>query len=349
MHRRFLLIALCCGLIVTTSACGNYTIDDAQTPVSSEAAADPFDEMDAAFQSMGGALSHGEADPNRAGDGSVLPFDYEGGEFTLDYTFRSEGNLGEVGFFLFLDGVPQTYKVDSADGEAEYCHTFAADGETQQDFSILFTPSFGASGETHTLTVVSITNPNFKPDMDESSSYGWYHQILPRQLELDFNADAPDSPASPGAEGPVSFASLSEEKVTASFLETELAENGWGDVTLDTLDDNVYYTISYDGKMLYDNLDISGKDTVKVRFTLCGTAGKTYGVSLFADHQPVPCSGAISYPVTLTKGTVAVIEATIDASRLSDFTTFYMMAVPYGESSDTFTYKTSSILLYKEG
>ncbi len=36
------------------------------------------------------------------------------------------------------------------------------------------------SGNWHTLalTVVSITNPDFHPDMESTSSYGWYHKAL---------------------------------------------------------------------------------------------------------------------------------------------------------------------------
>ena len=38
--------------------------------------------------------------PARADDQSVLPYEYNGGEFTLDYQFVSEGKLDNIGFLL---------------------------------------------------------------------------------------------------------------------------------------------------------------------------------------------------------------------------------------------------------
>ena len=36
----------------------------------------------------------------------------------------------------------------------------------------------GSTGDTLALTVVSITNPDFQPDMESTSSYGWYHSFV---------------------------------------------------------------------------------------------------------------------------------------------------------------------------
>ena len=48
----------------------------------------------------------------------------------------------------------------------------------------------GSAGDTLALTVVSITNPDFQPDMESTSSYGWYHKTLDSCVELQFNVDA---------------------------------------------------------------------------------------------------------------------------------------------------------------
>ena len=114
---------------------------------------------------------------------------------------------------------------------------------------------------------------------------------------------------------------------------------------MDTVDSGVYWTIAYDGELVYDNINLTGKDTLTLRYTLCGTAGARYGISFFLDHKPISFEEAVSYDVTLSKGNMWVIEATIDTAKLDDFHTFYATAV--AADKDSVTSKTGSILLYK--
>lgn len=75
-----------------------YNIADENAPPQN-VEEDPF----AGVQEDGGLgfLSHGEANPARADDQSVLLYEYHGGEFVLDYRFSSEGKLGSIGFLFF--------------------------------------------------------------------------------------------------------------------------------------------------------------------------------------------------------------------------------------------------------
>ena len=330
-------------LSFTVTACGNYNIADENAPPQN-VEEDPF----AGAEEEGdlGFLSHGEANPARADDRSVLPYEYNGGEFVLDYQFSSEGKLDSIGFLLFLDGKPQAYKVNDTGVEYEYLHCFQLSEKHEEKFSFVFTPDTGKKGDTLNMTVMSVTRPDFRPDMKETSSYGWYHQSFERVLKLHFNEDAPDSDSACG-ESIAAFRDvrISEEKITSSFVENELVKAGWNGVTMDTLDNGVYWTIVYDGESVYDNIDLTGKDTLTLRYTLCGTAGARYGISFFLDHKPISFEEAVSYDVTLSKGNVWVIEATIDTAKLDDFHTFYATAV--AADKDSVTSKTGSILLYK--
>ena len=330
-------------LSFTVTACGNYNIADENAPPQN-VEEDPF----AGAEEEGdlGFLSHGEANPARADDRSVLPYEYNGGEFVLPYQFSSEGKLDSIGFLLFLDGKPQAYKVNDTGAEYEYLHCFQLSEKHEEKFSFVFTPDTGKKGDTLNMTVMSVTRPDFRPDMKETSSYGWYHQSFERVLKLHFNEDAPDSDSACG-ESIAAFRDvrISEEKITSSFVENELVKAGWNGVTMDTLDNGVYWTIVYDGESVYDNIDLTGKDTLTLRYTLCGTAGARYGISFFLDHKPISFEEAVSYDVTLSKGNVWVIEATIDTAKLDDFHTFYATAV--AADKDSVTSKTGSILLYK--
>lgn len=343
MRKRFLTVSLMCCLLLSVVACGNYTIPDDVSLPSQSVQPNPFNiaEDEAGFLA---AISHQAAKPDFSESGERLPFEYNGGEFQLEYQYSVTGKLDSTGFLLFLDGQPQPYKVDEATADYEYCHTFAATGE--QTFSFLFEPVIGGTGDTLSLTVVSITNPDFQPDMEVTSGYGWYHKTLDFSVQLHFNADAPDAHLNyPSVQEIFSQDEVQEEKITAQYLETELSRYGWGNVTMDTLDNGIYYTLSYDGNIVYDNLCISGP--VPLRYTMCGTAGESYNIAFFLDHQPVKIGDGTSCSITLSKGGVMEIEALIDPDMLEQFSTFYCIAVPQNGMYTPF-YKSNSILLYKE-
>lgn len=343
MRKQLFAVSLLCGLLLSLTACGNYTIPDDTPPPSQTTSPNPFDaaEGDAGFLA---AVSHQAAKYKVSESGERLPFEYDGGEFQLEYQYSVSGKLDSVGFLLFLDGQPQPYKVDEATAGYEYCHTFAAaEGQT---FSFIFEPVTGNKGDLLSLTVVSITNPDFQPDMKSTSGYGWYHKPLDFSVQLHFNADAPDAhPSYPSVQDIFTQEKVQEEKATALYLETELSKHGWGSVSMDTLDNGIYYTLSYDGNIVYDNLSIP--DPVALRFTMCGTPGVSYNIAFFLDHQPVKIGDSTSCAITLSKGGVVEIEAMIDPNLLGQFSTFYCVAVPQDGMSTPF-YKSSSILLYKE-
>jgi hypothetical protein len=237
--------------------------------------------------------------------------------------------------------------VNDTGAEYEYLHCFRTSEKHEEKFSFVFTPDTGKKGDTLNMTVMSVTRPDFQPDMKETSSYGWYHQSFERVLKLHFNEDAQENDSING-ESITAFrdVSISEEKVTSSFIENELMRAGWNGVTMDTLDNSVYWTLDYDGEVVYDNINLTGKDTLIVRYTLCGTPGARYGISFFLNHKPISFDGVVSCDVTLSKGNVWIVEATIDTAKLDGFNTFYATAV--AADGNSVTSKTGSILLYKE-
>ena len=343
MLKRLITIFFMCGALLSFAACANYTIPDSTPPPSQNAAANPFEaaEDDAEFLAM---LTHEAVSPDFSAKGERLPFTYNGGEFQLAYQYSVTGKLDSLGFLLFLDGQPQPYKVNDTTAEYEYCHSFPA--EEDQSFSFLFEPVTGSAGDTLALTVVSITNPDFQPDMESTSSYGWYHKTLDSHVELQFSMDAPtDCSDFPPVQEIFTQSDVWEEKVTAQYVENELSKNGWYGVSMDTLDSGIYYTLSYDGDIVYDNLCVSAP--VTLRYTMCGTAGTSYNVVFFLNHQPVEIGNRTFCPVVLNKGGLMEIKTIIDPDKLEEFNTFYCVAVPHDGTSAPF-FKSNSILLYKE-
>ncbi len=343
MRQRLIAVPLMCSALLSLTACRNYAIPDS-TPPSQSAAANPFED-EAGFLA---ALTHGSASPDFSESGEHLPFSYDGGEFQLAYQYSVTGKLDAVGFLLFLDGKPQPYKVNDTTAEYEYCHSFPA--EEDQSFSFLFEPVTGSTGDTLALTVVSITNPDFQPDMESTSSYGWYHKCLEYRTQLQFNKSAsPDIPFQAKATDAFSNVTIQEEKITSAYIEKTLRQNGWDSVTMDDLNQRVYYTADFNGSIVFDNLCLSDSDEVAFRYTICGIPGVEYDLSFFIDHQPVCLDNGLSYHVALSKGNRWVFEIAFDASKMDSFQTFYVMAVPKNSSNDVLpVLKSNSILLYKE-
>ncbi len=347
MRKRLIVVPLICGALLSLAACGNYSIPDSTPPPSQSAAANPFEavEDEAGFLAT---LTHGAASPDFSESGERLPFAYDGGEFQLAYQYSVTGKLDAVGFLLFLDGKPQPYKVNDAAAEYEYCHSFAA-GE-DQNFSFLFEPVTGSVGDTLTLTVVSITNPDFQPDMDSTSGYGGYHKCLEYRAQLQFTESAsPDIPFQAKGADVFSNVAIQEEKITSAYIEKTLRQNGWDGVTMDDLNQGVYYTADFNGSIVYDNFCLSDSDEVAFRYTICGIPGAEYDLSFFIDHQPVCLDNELSYHVALSKGSRWVFEIAFDTSKMDSFQTFYVMAVSKNSGNDVLpVLKSSSILLYKE-
>ena len=112
MKKRIKLLSLTCAMLISMAGCGNYVIEDDNSNAQSVSMENPFEEKE---EGSLATLRHGESNPNRDENQNVLPYEYNGGEFSFEYYFLTEGNLDNVGFLLFLDGEPQAYKVNSTD------------------------------------------------------------------------------------------------------------------------------------------------------------------------------------------------------------------------------------------
>lgn len=340
--KRLLLLGVVFSLLLT--GCGSYTVPSEKQEtdiVDSSTKDNPFENNG---ENIIGEIGHGPNEVNWTADGEMLPFDYEGGEFSLSYHYSASGRADSVGFLLYLNGEPQPYRADGME-ELSYCHAFPVEGNTEKDITFRFTPVKGNTGDTLGLTILSIYYPNFKPDMVESSSYGFYQGILSNQVPVRFLADPPETtPLVTGLEA--SDLKTRDEKITKDFLENELPANGVMDV--EAIEEWPYYTISYDGKLVLDNINLSGKEDITVRYKLCGPERTKMNTVFYLDHQPVSFQGTFAQEARLTKGGVWVVDITLDANMIQDASTFYAISVPveYGRSETAI--KTNSILFYKE-
>lgn len=299
-----------------------------------------------------GQLSHGAVNPTLDETGLQAVCEYAGGQFELDYSVTATQSAKNVGFLLFLNGIPQPYQVNGA-GDVNYMNMFQLQQDNQEfQFSFVFSPVTGAEGDTLPLKIYSIYYPQYQPDMISSYSYGIYHSILESTVNIHFGTAANPKAITNDARIKTALSSVRtvNRRITDAFIAANFGEgiesSGF------PLENIVYDVISYNGETDYENLDVTHQESVHITYQMMGSPGATYRISLFANHEPLTDGKDIVWDVTTSKGTLVALETDVDVSVLDDFTTFYVIACPIDDgyvssSTDLLGKKTNSILLYR--
>lgn len=298
------------------------------------------------------AMGHGAKNPNRDKDGTILPFEYKGGEFSMDYTINAAGKGKTVGMLLFLNGEPQQYKIKDKSETTDYYHSFLIQKEEEEmDFTISFIPNQGKKGETLNLTVVAIYNADYQPDMKKTTSFGFYHNALPELYQLTFRADAEkEENAYKNVVDLLMNSHISTKKITNQFLTEELPQRGYDGFTMEMLKENMCYLVDCDNQMLIDNIDITNKKKLHITYRMVGGENTNWKTTFFINHEPVSENGVFSYKAEMTKGNIWILDVEVDTSKLRKINTFYAVSVPINVEVGRglmSAEKTSSVVFYR--
>ncbi|WP_312279488.1 hypothetical protein [Oscillibacter sp.] len=355
MKKNFVLL-LAFLLAMTVAGCAPQKSEPSSTPNNSSNTSDknPFQTGDEMAGGVLGSIGHSPTTMNRDENGNKLPFVYEGGEISIPYKVSAAGKAKNVGFLVFVDGIAQPYKTETAPGYQTMHSMNLAEDDKEYPFSIIFEPVTGKMGDTLSLMIVSVYAPDFMPDMENSSSYGMYHDTLAGDYEITFEADA----QSPNSTTLLKYKKLhnvkqSTEPVTQDYLDSLFIYSGMEDITLETLNKQVFAQQFFDGGGgLISNLKVNADGTLHVTFKIVGYPGSRYRHTFYINHQALSDGKNTSFETVLTKGNVSVIEADIDLSELEDFNTFYVVStlcnVQELWEDGKFLNKTASVLLYKK-
>lgn len=283
-----------------------------------------------------------------------LIYNYEGGEFTLPYQATVTGNMVDVGFLIFIDGVVTPYKIDSADAEYEFCHSFHFDQEGAPcKFTFLFTPEFQNDNIKHSVCIVSITNPDFKPDMVTTSAYGANTSYTYFELYLQESQDEYSESVANTIKPIEKIKSINQEDklLTEDFLSRNWIFGGPFDPKM--LQTNVRQVVTFDGKEVFDNYKVSESNSVKIQIYTCGVPGAQYKTTIFLDNNPIcDSNGQSTINVTLQKEMVNIIEVELDPKMIKSGSTFYAFSIPTNKNDFTKCsiglYKTLPVFLYSE-
>lgn len=352
-NNRILLFGLIIAMSVMLSACmdnskktdTSQNEDSSSNPLHEEASSsssNPFEENDESV--MLGSLNHGIAVRNFDEEDNLIPFQYHGGEMQVDYTITAEGSAKNIGFLLFIDGIAQPYKITDSSKEYHYMTMLdIKEDNVQENLTFSFNPVTGKKGETLSLTVLSVYNPHFKPDMIDTTSYGMYHHVLPGVYPIYFEQDATINVFDGEV---IANVSQTQENMTDDFKNIKL-NNALMDITDEMLNTNVYDRIYYNEKeIMSGNLELKNQ-MIDVQYILCGVDGAEYTTTFYLDHEAV----SQSFNSVIEKGKLSIIDMQIDISKLTKANTFYAISVPTNsedfQTANVMTLKTASMLLYE--
>ena len=188
--RRIVALLLALMLLGILAGCSGNESPSESSTTESISSQNPFQQNEENPINMG-AISHGSRNINLDENERLLPLVYQGEEVYFEYYVNAIGNAKNVGFLMFIDGIPQPYRIDSIDAPNEYMHIFNLESDNiDLPFTFIFSPVIGNQGDDLSVSIISIYNPSFRPDMDKTTSYGGYHEILPAAYTLHFETDA---------------------------------------------------------------------------------------------------------------------------------------------------------------
>lgn len=345
---KLLIISLFCVSIFMTGCGKEISIDEFElnnTKAGTENSVGTDDDIPV-FENLG-TLSHGVDWGDDEKDFSVV---YEGGMLEIPYSMSGSGVCTSVGFLIFLDGIPQPYRIKDTNEEYKYMHVVEGEENEEKKFVISFVPVKGKSGDKVTLSINSIANPSFIPDMVSTFDYGVSHNSIEAVYDITFKQDAEIMPEIPDTVNILNH--LRDEQTDMDEEEKKYIEERSLDAELN-LDESVYDDLIMDeNSMLIDRkMDLSDKDTVHVSYIMMGHPGVEYKVNFYLDHQLLTDDSGEVYEIELVTGKMNTIEFDMDVSKVNDGS-FYVVAVPvnakdYPDDSIA-AMKYQSIHLYRE-
>lgn len=312
----------------------------------------PFEQKDEEMETtIMGTISHGVL----WGDNNTYTLSYEGGEMEIPYFMKGSGIAKKSGFFLFLDGIPQPYKVKGVDVGYQYMHLFELEENREEVYVFQFIPVTGKAGEQLSICIASITNPEFIPDMKDSVSYGHSHKALETIYPILFQKDAEQDKSLSGAINEngkelLKGFELKMAETDQNFVNELERETPIGSLDLEK-DVITRLYISEESMRLLETVDITGKQTIHIKYIILGHPGAEYKTIFYLNHEPLTYKDTSSFLSVLKKGQMGVIEFDLDTAELEN-TTFYAISVPCNDDDYPddvlMMYKSNSVIFYEE-
>ncbi len=293
-----------------------------------------------------GFIEHGAVFPNVSDDDELLPFEYNGGQFDLDYYLNTNGAAEDIGLMVFIDGKIVAFKIKEEDSFKYFNYININGNEGNFKFTLSFVPPDLKVGKIYSFDIISIYYPSYAPDMGVSKSYGVYHSALSCSYSLKYCCETDtDNVVQDDCYSIDSFKYYYEpisDKSVSDFggsVENEM-----------DLQQGLYCTSYVDGQITYDNYKIE-KNKVHITLKITGKPGVEYETTFFLNHKPLILNPPVSVHSVTKEEQICVIDLYLDAMLVNSGSTFYSITMPknsleslnYGIGP----YKTPSIYLYR--
>lgn len=250
--------------------------------------------------------------------------EFNGKSIEKDYEYINESDVKcNFGFMVFIDGIPQSYKVNG-NSEEKFMHTFDVEKNAKEQFKAMLKPSVGKKGDTLGLYTVSIFNPNFS--LNKELKMLGHNYTLAQVLPIDIKYK--DSST-------IKRVNISD-KYTLHQINDDIKQKYYIKDTnnkyIDPKMDNVYLNYNKD----YKEMKIVGKNNSKINLVFEGLGivddGK-YRTTIFIDNNPTKTSEGEDYlDVEFKKGNLSKQSFNIDTKNLVGTHVLYTVSVPIGDS-----------------
>lgn len=240
-------------------------------------------------------------------------------------------NACEVGYMIFVDGIPQQYRVGEAEGYLIPVN--CGKGVSSTTLSVM--PAVPDTKKEHTVNFVCLFHPSFRAS-EKGNHYGNYHnlsQLLPWKISGTLSQT--DAAISTN----VTYQPLPQE-VKEQYIRVNR------DGTVIKQYETVLYSKFYQNGSEMEQFD--GRENTQL--VLFGGEECSYRVSFFVDHCPATVfDGAAYVDVTMKNEEMAILDLDFSETMFADYSCAYAVLCPLdstGNDADRLVEKTASITLF---
>ena len=281
----------------------------------------------------------------------LIQFEYDGEEIRIPYHVEGHapGIVSELGWFLFVGGLPQPTRLETTEGEifreTAYMHNFALEFMERIEFYVVFTPVSGILGERVGMIAGALLRPDFIPESIQRPAFGIFHALtatIPAEILMNSGAQSTWIEYSDFRLDPISENIIIDEEVylyTNESLEELLVQ--FPRIGLSPSEGEL--------QLNYEEVIFAHDGQVMLRFFVYGGQEVTNRITFFVNHQPVQINDADFIEVSMEHGKMAIIDVAFSLEDdASHFNSLYAIMITGGDAQMQDIFKTRTLLLVNE-
>ncbi len=248
-------------------------------------------------------------------------FRYTGGEMQVTLLAQtSEMGPNGIGFMLFVDGIPQPYRM-TENQEYAYMHTVYPNefGVIPETHDVYFIPVTGEKGQTLEFAVQCIMAPDYR--MDRPLIPFAFASMGATSTRMIFEATPEDCPQ----------VEAYREVTDVVLTYVDAAYKDMGNWSAEDLQRKTDYNfritgVTYNavGNVAYN---VSRDSVLEVELELFGTPLASYSFVLLVNNQPVYLSADVSMAMPIESGKKTVLTCKLPLTNMDDDTVIYGILV----------------------